>query len=177
MRRAVRQVQSADKRGAQIAIELKGVASHTFLLILMGPILHRAVSLRDAKFAALAAHENSFEPVARAGQSRLAFALHAGFGEDDDGDASRRRHAIGVLVRMRQVAGKGQHVAGAHSKASPATVMRTLPSMQLKNSRVPGRWGVPPMIAPGAKSITSIIESGTGSGTSGRRLTPRPLCA
>ena len=36
---------------------------------------------------------------------------------------------------------------------------------------------MPPITAPGSKSITSIISSGTGSGTSARMLTPRPLLA
>ena len=39
----------------------------------------------------------------------------------------------------------------------------------------PGRCGVPAMTAPGAKSSTSIISSGTGSGTRSLIVTPRPL--
>jgi hypothetical protein len=45
----------------------------------------------------------------------------------------------------------------------------------VKNSRVPGRCGVPPLSAAGSNSITSIISSGTGSGTSSRIVTPRPF--
>ena len=54
-------------------------------------------------------------------------------------------------------------------------MMLTLPSRQVKNSRVPGRCGVPAITAPGAKSSTSIISSGTGSGTRSLIVTPRPL--
>src|SRR5690349_9310577 len=52
--------------------------------------------------------------------------------------------------------------------------MVTPPSRQEKYSRVPGRWGVPAITAPGRKSILTSISSGTGSGTSGFSVTPRP---
>src|SRR5258708_16387652 len=54
--------------------------------------------------------------------------------------------------------------------------MVTAPSRHEKYSPVPGKCGVPATTAPGANSIRTSISSGTGSGTSGRCVTPRP-CA
>ncbi len=90
--------------------------------------------------------------------------LDARFGEDDDRDPHRGSGLAGVAIGVRDVAGEGE----------PATKIATAPSRHEKNSRVPGRCGVPAITAPGAKCILSSISSGTGSGTSGRSDTPRP---
>jgi len=47
-----------------------------------------------------------------AGDAACSDGSDAGLGEDHDRDPARRGQRIGVLVRVRQVAGKGEHVAG-----------------------------------------------------------------
>ena len=81
--------------------------------------------------------------VARAGRSNLLFALDAGLGEDDDRDAARRRDASAFWYECGRLPGKASTSPAPRSCRSPATKMLTLPSRQVKNSRVPGRCGVP----------------------------------
>ena len=87
---------------------------------------------------------------------------------------ARARSHRGSGTSGRRCRGSPARRRRPSSKRSPATKIDTRPSRHVKNSRVPGRCGVPRIDAPGAKSISVISSSGTGSGTSARIVTPRP---